>query len=202
MGHSLRAAALLLLIQATVAWAAPPTLSARERQRLEAGEIVVLDVLPPGASKSALGGTAIAIVYAPVSAVWAILIDWPNHTTLYPRITRAEVTHTDPSRVRVHYTLGIGPFPFDIYMDKYPDEARHHVRWHLAEDQPSRFFSENSGYWQVDEAGADSVVTHAVGTRTIAPDFLTRGSHRNSLIATIEALRKRATKSPRPERIR
>jgi hypothetical protein len=193
---------LLWSIQATVAWAAPPTLSASQRQRLEAGDIVVLDTLPPGTSKSALGGTAVATVCAPVSAVWAILIDWPNHTTIYPRITRAEVTHADPSRVRVHYTLGIGPFSFDIYMDKYPDAAHHRVRWRLAEDQPSRFFSENSGYWQVDEAGAESLVTYAVGTRTIVPDFLTRGSHRDSLISTVENLRKRAMTSPCPDRAR
>src|SRR5262249_45330101 len=55
---------LVVLTEAAGAWAATPTLSATQRQRLEAGEIVVLDVLPPGASKSALGGTAVAIVCA------------------------------------------------------------------------------------------------------------------------------------------
>ena len=187
---------LVVLAQAAGAWAAPPTLSASQRQRLEAGAIVVLDTLPPEASKSALGGPAVATVCAPVSEVWAILVDWKNHTTIYPRITRAEVTHTDASRVRVHYTLSIWPVSFDIFMDKYPDAAHHRVQWRLAQDQPSRFFLENSGYWQVDEAGAESVVTYAVGTRTIMPAFMTRESHRDSLVSTVEALRKRATKSP------
>jgi hypothetical protein len=185
---------LVLLACAASAAAESPTLSADQQRRLDAGEIVLLDVRPPGASESAQGGTAVALVCAPTAVVWDILVDWRNHPLLYPRVTRAEVTQTDPPRVRVRYTLAIGPFSFDVDMDKYPDAARRRVTWRLAEDRPSTFFAESSGYWQVDEAGACSRVTYAVATRTLLPAFVTRGAQRDSLVSTVEALREQARK--------
>ena len=186
-------AMVLFLAHGTGAWATPPSLSPDQRQRLDAGEIVLLDTLPPGASASAQGGTAVGAVCAPASVVWAILVDWRNHPAIYPRVTRAEVLHADASRVRVRYTLAVRPFSFDVDMDKYPDAARRRVEWRLAGEQPSRFFAESSGYWQVDETGpASTVVTYAGASRTLVPGFLTRGSHRDSLVSTVDALRKQA----------
>lgn len=196
-----RARALVVLLVLTCgasAWAAPPALSPDQQRRLDAGEIVVLETLPPGASASAQGGTAIARVCAAPGTVWDILVDWPGHTALYPRVTASEVIHRDAARVRVRYTVTIGPFAFDAYIDKYPDAARRRSTWRLAEDRPGSFFSESSGFWQVDEADAGSLVTHGVGTRTIVPAFLTRGSQRESLVSTVKALRARAQKNATP----
>jgi hypothetical protein len=199
LGHvrdaALQCAVAVLVMHGTSGPAAAAALSPEQRQHLDAGEVVVLDQLPPGASGSAQGGTAVAIVCAPPARVWDILVDWPNHPALYPRVTHAEVTQTEGARVRVRYTLAIGPLSFDVHMDKHPDPARRRVTWQLAKDQPSRFFTESSGYWQVDEAGADSLVTHAVATRTLLPAFLTRGSQRDSLVATVERLRTQARKA-------
>ena len=195
---------LVILTGAARGLAVPPTLSADHQRRVDTGEIVVLDALPPEASSSAQGGTAVALVCAPPSVVWDIVVDWRNHPSMYPRVTRAEGTQMDPRRLRVRYTLSIGPFSFDVDMDKYPDPAQRRVTWHLAEDRPSTFFAESSGYWQVDEAGSDSRVTYAVGTRTLVPAFLTRGSQRDSLVSTVQAVRKLAQKAggrgqdPRP----
>ena len=50
----------------------------------------------------------------------------------------------------------------------------------------------------MDEAGADSLVTYAQATRTLVPAFLSRGAQRDSLVATVHALRKRAQKEVRP----
>jgi hypothetical protein len=94
--------------------------------------------------------------------------------------------------VRVRYTVGIGPLSFQAYLDKYPDAAHRRSTWHLAEDERSTLFSESSGYWQVDEASAGSRVTHGVATRMIVPTFLTRGSQRQSLVTTVQNLRRRA----------
>jgi hypothetical protein len=183
---------LVILTGAMPGSAASPTLSADQQRRLEAGEIVLLEALPPGASTSAQGGTAVALVCAPPSVVWDIVVDWRNHPSMYPRVTHAEGTQADPRRLRVRYTLSIGPFSFEVDMDKYPDPAQRRVTWHLAEDRPSTFFSESSGYWQVDAAGTDSRVTYAVATRTLVPAFLTRGSQRDSLVSTVRAVRKLA----------
>ena len=184
--------AVLLLSAATSASTYTPVLSGDEQRRVDAGAIVVLDVLPPGASASAQGGTAVALVCASPADVWAIVADWPGHTRLYPRITAAEVVSSDVSRVRVHYTVGIGPFSFQAFIDKFPDPEHRRSTWHLAEDESNTLFSESIGYWQIDAAGAGSQVTHGVGTRTIVPAFLTRGSQRQSLITTVQNLRMRA----------
>ena len=197
MNERLRHAATLLslvlcLAYGTGARATPPPLSPDQRRHLDAGDVVLLDMLPPGASSSAQGGTAVAVVCAAPSVVWNVLVDYRNHPAIYPRVTRAEVVHANASRVRVRYTVSIGPFPVDVDMDKYPDAARRRVEWHLAEERPNRFFSESSGTWQVDEAGAASIVTYAVATRSLVPGFMTRASHRDSLVATVAAVRTQA----------
>ncbi len=132
-------------------------------------------------------------VAASPDAVWRIIVDYRNHTTIYPRVVSAEVVRADERQVRVRYVLSIGFMSIDLVMDKYPDAARRRTEWRLAEDPPSRFFLENSGYWQVDAAPGGSLVTYAVATRTTAARlFMTRGSQRESLVATVEALRRRA----------
>jgi len=184
-------AIVLCLAHVTGAGATPPALSVEQRRHLDAGEIVLLDTLPPRASASAQGGTAVGVVCASPSAVWAVLVDWRNHPAIYPRVTRAEVVHADAVRVRVRYTLAIGPLSFDVDLDKFPDAEHRRVEWRLPQEQSGGFFSESSGYWQVDEAGAGaSIVTYSVGTRTLAPGFLTRGSHRESLASAVQSLRR------------
>jgi hypothetical protein len=59
-------AALLLLVGmecglVTAAQAAPLPLPDDHERRLAAGEIILLDTLPPGASRYAQGGTAVAL---------------------------------------------------------------------------------------------------------------------------------------------
>ncbi|HEU5197068.1 MAG TPA: hypothetical protein VFW70_20185, partial [Methylomirabilota bacterium] len=70
------------------------------------------------------------------------------------------------------------------------DERRRHIDWRLAEGRSHAFFRENSGYWQVDPAEADSLVTYAIAVRTSLPAFVTRSSERASLTDTVVALRK------------
>ena len=185
---------LALWSQGTSGWAIPQALTTDQQRRVDAGEIVLLDALPPGASASAQGGTAVAVVCASPALVWDILVDVRNHPAIYPRVTRAEVTRADPPPMRVRYLLAIGPLSVEVHMDKAPDPARRRIEWHLADYRPNWFFAESSGYWQVDDMGADSVVTYAVATRTLVPGFLTRSSHREGLVSTIEAVRQQARK--------
>jgi hypothetical protein len=63
------------------AWSGPPSdLSDEQRRQLAAGEVVVRDTLPPGASKMARGGTALAVVRASPEQVWRVLVDYPGHS--------------------------------------------------------------------------------------------------------------------------
>lgn len=172
------------------AWASPPALSDEERRRLAAGEIVVHETLPPGASPTARGGTAFAIVRAPADQVWRVLVDYPGHPRYYPRVVATEVLKRDAQKVLVRYQVAVGPFSFTFHMDKFPDPQRRHVEWHLADGLGHGMFRENSGYWHVDETGPDSLVTYAIAVRMLLPAFVTLGAERDSLTQTITAMRR------------
>jgi len=167
-----------------------PQLSESLRTRLRAGEVVVSDTLPPGASASARGGTALALVRASPEQVWRVLTDYPGHPRYYPRVVATEVVERDARRVLVRYQVGIGPFSFGFHMEKFPDERHRRIDWRLAEGHSHALFRENSGYWQIDPADGDSLVTYAIAVRTLLPAFVTRDAERASLTDTVVALRK------------
>src|SRR6185436_9053024 len=105
---------------------APPLeLSEDQRKRLKQREVVVVDTLPRGASESARGGTAVALVRASPEKVWRVLVDYPGHPRYYPRVVSAEVVDRSDRRVLVRYEVAIGPFSSRFHMDKFPDEPRH-----------------------------------------------------------------------------
>src|SRR5262249_56393116 len=81
-----------------------------QRRRLAAGEVVVTDELPPGASETAHGGTAVAVMRASPEQVWRVIVDYPGHPRYYPRVTSAEVVEQDARRAIVHYRVTVGPF--------------------------------------------------------------------------------------------
>jgi len=195
-------ACVALIALATELVAAAPTTprgpSEDVRRRVAAGEIVVTDTLPSGASTMARGGTAIAIVRAAPEHVWRVLVDYRGHPRYYPRVTAAEVVESDERHVLVRYRVAVPPFSFRFYVDKYPDPVRRRVEWHLAEGRAHGLFHENSGYWQVDTAnGADaSLVTYAIAIRTMLPAFLTGNAERASLVETVTGLRKLVEPQP------
>jgi ribosome-associated toxin RatA of RatAB toxin-antitoxin module len=170
--------------------AAPLGMSADQQHRLAAGEVVVLDILPPNASESARGGTAVALVRAAPARVWSVLIDYRGHPRYYPRVVSAELVEADAQHAVVRYEVGVGPFSFGFYMIKYPDPVRRRIDWRLDTGHANNFFRENTGYWQVDPADGGNLVTYAIAVRTILPGFATLGAERDSLVDTIKKLRK------------
>ena len=188
----LRLLPLLLVAWALVSHASSVTwlaLSDDQRRHLAAGEVIVLDALPPRASTSAHGGTALGIMRASSARVWSILTDYPGHTRYYPWVTGVEVLEADEHYALVRYRVSIGPFSFGFHMDKYPDAGRRRIEWQLAEGRANGLFRENTGYWQLDDTADGTLVTYAIGVRTMLPAFATRGSERDSLVATVRKLR-------------
>ena len=176
-------------LAAAVSGGASLDLSSDQQHRLAAGEVIVLDALPPDASKSAGGGTAVALVRAAPERVWSVLVDYRGHPRYYPRVVSAEVVEVDAQHALVRYEVGVGPFSFGFHMIKYPDPVRRRIEWHLDPNHPNNFFTENTGYWQVDPAEGGSLVTYAIAVRTILPGFVTHGAERGSLVDTIKKLR-------------
>ena len=177
-----------LLLGATPA--PPVDLSVDQRQRLSAGDVVLLDTLPPGAGKDTRGATGLAVIRATPKQVWRVLTDYPGHVRYYPRVIAVEVLQSDERHALVRYKIAVGPTSFSFHMDKYPDPDRRRIEWHLAEGRSNSLFRENSGYWQVDEASGGTLVTYAIAVRTVLPSMFTSGSERQSVLDTITALRK------------
>ena len=197
----LRVLLALALLAGGLLAAAPASLrelSEDDRKRLKAGDVLVADTLPRGASESARGGTALGLVRASPEQVWRVLIDYPGHPRYYPRVVAAEVVGRSERGVLVRYEVGLGLFSFGFHMEKFPDERRRRIDWHLAEGYSHGRFRENSGYWQVDAADADSLVTYAHAVRTLLPGFVTRSAERESLTETVVALRKLVEAEARP----
>ena len=189
------APAILALVSMVFGFAAAASgaslgLSADQQHRLAAGEVVVLDILPPDASKSAGGGTAVGLVQAAPERVWSVLVDYRGHPRYYPRVVSAELVEADAEHALVRYEVGVGPFSFGFHMMKYPDPVRRRIAWRLDANHANNFFRENTGYWQVDPAEGGSLVTYAIAVRTILPGFVTLGAERRSLVDTIKRLRK------------
>ncbi len=183
----------LLIVAMPVPGAQAVELSTDQQRRLEIGEVVVMDVLPPGGpAKVSQGGTVLALVHASPAAVWQVLTDYARHRGLYPRVVDARVLEADGEHALVRYVLGIGPFSFGFHVDNYADEARRRIEWRLAHERPNDLFRESWGYWQLDPRPSGVVVTYAMAARTVLPAFLTRGAERDGLVETVKAVRERA----------
>lgn len=183
----------LLIVAGSPALANPVGLSDGELRRLDHGEVVVLDIVPPGGSREpGQGGTAVTLVHASPQTVWQVLVDYPRHAELYPRVTSSEVLEAAADHTLVRYVVGVGPFSFGFHVNNYPDAARGRLVWRLDRDRRNGLFRDTWGYWQVDSRGAGALLTYAMAAHMLLPPFLTRGAERDSLVETVRAVRERA----------
>jgi ribosome-associated toxin RatA of RatAB toxin-antitoxin module len=175
-----------------VAAAAPVPLSMEQRGRLQRGDVVVLDVLPPGEASDVQGGTAVALVRAAPEIVWAVLLDFANHAGLYPRVTASRVLQSDPMHTLVRYVVSVGPLSFGFHVNNYPDPLHRRLVWQLAVDRRNDLFRKSWGYWQLDPDPGGVQLTYAMAASTVLPGFVTRSAERDGLLATVSAVRDRA----------
>jgi hypothetical protein len=171
---------------------ARPGLTVEQERRLDAGGVILLDVLPPGGDvRGSHGGTAVAVVRAAGEAVWRVLIDYAGHSGMYPRVIDARILHDDVGHSLVRYVVGIGPLSFAFHVNNYPDERRHRLSWRLARDRRNGLFTDSWGYWQIDPDEHGVLLTYAMAARTVLPSFMTRGAERDGLVETVHAVRRR-----------
>lgn len=185
--------ALFVSILAVVAGEANSAgLSADQLARLERGEVVLLDQLPPGGMTTGQGGTAVAMVHASAEAVWRVLVDYAGHRGLYPRVVAADIVESDAAHALVRYVVGVGPFSFGFHVNNYPDPERRRLEWRLDRGRRNDLFRDSWGYWEIELRGDGVVLTYAMGADLVLPAFLTRGAERDGLVATLKAVRGRA----------
>jgi ribosome-associated toxin RatA of RatAB toxin-antitoxin module len=193
---TLRAPLATLLTLIVAAWPAqantvglPPDLA----RRLDLGEVVVLDLLPAGGGgQPGQGGTALTVVHAAPDVVWNVLVDYPRHRGLYPRVVGAEVLEADSGHALVRYAVGVGPFSFRFHVANYADATRRRLAWQLDRTRPNGLFEDSWGYWQIEPHTRGALVTYAMAARVNLPAFLTRGAERDGLVETLRAVRDRA----------
>ena len=189
--------ACLIAAGIVAAWSAKANslgLSPEHLARLQRGEIVVLDILPPGdRSRTMQGGTGLAMVRAEPQTVWQVLVDYPRHRGLYPHVVGAEVLEADAVHVLVRYEVGVGPFTFGFHVNNWANAARGRIEWRLARERSNALFRDSWGYWQLEPRGAGGVLlTYAMAARTVLPAFMTRRAERDGLVETLKAVRERA----------
>src|SRR5262249_48538000 len=194
-------AGFLLAILVCATTAAPalarPDLSSEQRRQLDSGGVVLLDVLRPGGGlEGSQGGTAIALVRASRETVWQLLVDYPHHRGIYPRVVDVQVLEGNLTRSLVRYVIGIGPLSFGFHVNNYPDQIHHRLSWRLAYDRRNDLFRDSWGYWQIDPDARGVLLTYAMAARTVLPSILTRGAERDGLTATLRAVRGRAEQVP------
>jgi Polyketide cyclase / dehydrase and lipid transport len=187
-------ASLLLFVLAAPgpARAGPLPLTNDQQRNLERGAVVVLEALPPGASRSSQGGTAVARVNASPETVWRIIVDYRGHAGLYPRVIGAEVLESSTGADLVRYVVGIGAVSFGFHINAFPDVSRRRLGWRLAPDRPNGLFTDNVGYWEIEPGPEGVLLTYAMAARTVLPSFVTRSAERDGLVETIKAVRRRA----------
>ena len=197
MVRSISFAWLFALLTPLLASAAPSNLSQSDQSRLSRGEIVFKPELPSAqGAPTGNGGTAVALLEADVEAVWRILTDFEHYAGLFPRLTESEVMDREGARALVRFHVTVGPFNFRFSVAHVVSWNERQIRWRLDRSQAHGLFHDTWGYWQVDPVpGGQVLVTYAMGSQTMLPAFLTRGSEREAVVKALAALKARVERS-------
>jgi ribosome-associated toxin RatA of RatAB toxin-antitoxin module len=189
--------AVCLIVSVPLTAAKAVDLSRDQQRRLDGGEVVVVDELPPGGLvRGSQGGTGLSLVHASPDAVWQVLVNYEHHAGIYPRVIRTQVLQSAADHSLVRYVIGVGPFSFGFYVDNRLDEDRRRIVWRLAQEQRNDLFRDSWGYWQIDPRPTGVLLTYSMAARTVLPAFLTRGAERDGLVETLKAVREHAEHAP------
>ena len=110
--------------------------------------------------KGSMRCTSIQDVRVPASAVWDLLLDFPN----YPRFVKGINTCKPYSRrrtvtggkiVNAKYTVNVGPaFKINYYLEHQYEPLKNCMTWHLDYSRRSDLF-DSVGYWYVEPRGPE-----------------------------------------------
>lgn len=196
VGREARAAAALLVLVALLSLPLPAPggipLSPTEQRLLRQGAIVFRRDLPAGGRRDdAMGGTALALLHADPDSVWRVLVDFPSHAGLFPRVKESAVLERGADRTLVRYLVAVGPFTFRFFVNNYADPSAHLLRWQLDLGRDNHLFRDHWGFWKVEPWEGGVLVTYAMAGRTTLPAFLTRGAGQDGAVGTLQALKAR-----------
>src|SRR3989337_2189129 len=85
----------------------------------------------------------------------------------------------------VRFHVAAGPFNFRFSVQHVVSWRDRRIHWRLDQSQSNDLFRDTWGYWQLEPAsGGRVMVTYAMGSQTVLPAFLTRGSEQDSVVKT------------------
>jgi carbon monoxide dehydrogenase subunit G len=110
--------------------------TARERERLLAGELVRRDISRRENGRELYGGASWQLVRAPIERVWRTVNDPQAYPRLIPSLDRVRVVSEDGDRrtLYMHHSYGIGETEYHIVVRA--NEAEHAIRFDLDESRP------------------------------------------------------------------
>jgi len=189
-------ALLLTVALSAVASAQPipfPVLNDAETKKLEAGGVVVHDVVPT--DNRGIGVEALGLIEAPSQEVWPVLRDCQHFATFMPR-TKASAMNVEDGVPLCHVELRL-PFPLtDLWSDtksvqREEPSGHFHRAWTLVRGTYHR----NSGSWTVIpwSDGKKTLVVYAIDSdpKMIVPDAILRSAQTGSLPDVFASIRKR-----------
>lgn len=192
---------LLVLLAPGPAPAAAPALSPNDLDRLSRGEILFKDQLPSaGGAPTGNGGTAMVVLQADPEEVWRILTDFSHYAGLFPRLKESEVMTQEGAYALIRFRVAVGLFSFRFAVAHFVSREERQIRWRLDRGQANDLFLDTWGYWRLDPLpGGRVLVTYAMGSQTVLPAFLTRGSEQESVVKTVAALKARVERTRRTD---
>ena len=171
-----------------------PTLSAVDRQRLEAGEVLARH---GRADRGGAGlGWAAGLVHATPEQVFKVIADVGRYTEFMPRVVESRVLGTKGSRYRFYYRIDM-PWPLSDYdcvtQNWHEEDRRRRIysrKWMLL----TGTFTYNEGSWTVFPwAGARALLVYSskVLPKTAVPTRVVNYAVKIALPRAVEAVRHR-----------
>jgi uncharacterized protein YndB with AHSA1/START domain len=172
--------------------AAPPALSADERQRLGRGEVVYREGAPPrdGVPVSGARG-AVSFVRVPTGPepLWAILTEPTRYPQIFPGLRTVDVLEESADAWLVKNEGKFGPFSFSYHMRYRLQPADHILAWRLDKTRENDVWEDNWGWWQLVPEDGVTLVVYAMGSIPTGWQPLAGYFERRGTISALAGLR-------------
>lgn len=123
-------------VATAVAAPKPAPLTAAERVRLSAGELVVRSKIERRGSLRLVGGTSWQVIDAPPSVVWQAVLDTPHYHRMLPRVERAKVVAKGARQRTVFLEHAAGPISASYFLKVRTYPERWDVTFVLDDTRP------------------------------------------------------------------
>lgn len=187
----------LLLLAATPVrthGAAPAELTAREVDRLDAGEVVVKDE-----RYTTVGGTraakirAYCVINKPPEAAWVVMLDYHKFDEFIPRLEKVQVLERTKDTMKVTEIVSAVFRTVRYTLNLEFQRAQRIVRWTLDKSR-EHDIADTSGAWEFLPDGPGKTIvryTITVNAGTFLPKFVEDYLIKNGLSETLGSFRRR-----------